>query len=136
MRLTCNLSFSTSASSSPGSQSWKMRTCFSVSMCTRIAISALNLSGNADSTRSSSSAPLRAHVYANHRITYSNKFKFSAVFVSFFFLGRKKFSIFHLARPHARTQAHQQSLANSQLIFVKFHMQNQQKLRLAMTATR
>lgn len=66
---TWSLSFNTSASSKPGSQSWKMRTCFNVSIWTRIAISALNLSGNADSTRSSSSAPLRAHVYANHRIT-------------------------------------------------------------------
>lgn len=59
---TCNLSFSTRASNKPGSQSWKMRTFFSVSIWTRMAISAFNLSGNAASTRSSSSAPLWAHV--------------------------------------------------------------------------
>lgn len=39
-------------------------------MCTRIAISALSLSGKAAKTRSSSRAPLCAHVYANHRMTW------------------------------------------------------------------
>lgn len=66
---TCNLSFNTSASSSPGSQSWNILTFLKVSRCTLIAISALSLSGRAESTRSSSRAPLSAHVYANHLIT-------------------------------------------------------------------
>lgn len=35
-----------------------------------MAISAFNLSGNAAKTRSSSKAPLCAHVYANHLMTY------------------------------------------------------------------